>query len=256
MRLDPFVFSCWAATLHVIGVPIADIIPDAFDYGTRYAGYSHLTNFRVVNTGTDVLNVSEVITTDPTLVIGELQTGGEQVTQILAGFSLAPGQGRLFTLAWQPVDEVTLAAQVVVHSDDPVNPTVTMAVTGNSIFPPITTWSPASFSENLLVGDVVNRTLHVENHGGSDLNYTVAVLEIGAESVTVHPDVKVGKGEELPGPGILGSGGPDMLATSGSIPTKRADRSSTGSTSPVSEHRSIWDRHRPTTTTPARSTWA
>jgi len=37
------------------------------------------------------------------------------------------------------------------------------------------------------------------------------VLEIGAESVTVHPDVKVGKGEEVPGPGILGSGGPDMF---------------------------------------------
>ena len=200
------------ATLHVIGVPIASIIPDAYDYGTRYAGYSHLTNFRVVNTGTDVLNVSEIVSTDPTLVIGELQAGdgGQEITQINAGFSLAPGAARLFALAWQPVDAVALDAQVVVHSDDPVNPTISMEVTGNAIFPPVAVWTPASFTENLLAGDVVNRTLHLENQGLSDLTYTVALQEIGAANVTVYPDVKVGKGEELPGPGILGSGGPDM----------------------------------------------
>ena len=201
------------ATLHVIGVPIADIIPDAHDYGTRYVGYSHLTNFRVVNTGTDVLNVSEIVSTDPTLIVGDTQQGGpaEEITQINAGFSLTPGQGRLFTLAWQPVAEGALAAQIVVHSDDPANPSLAMDVTGNAIFPPIAAWSPASFTENLLVGDVVNRTLHLENQGGSDLNYTIAVQEIGAASVSVYPDVKLGKGEESSDPGILGSGGPDMF---------------------------------------------
>jgi len=201
------------ATLHVIGVPVADIVPDSYDYGTKYVGYSHLTNFRVINTGTDVLNVSDVVSTDPTLVIVDSQQDGtgQEISQINAGFSLPPGAGRLFSLAWQPVADGPLAAQILVHSDDPVNPTVNMDVTGNAIWPPISVWSPDSFSFDLLVGDTAGGTLHLENQGGSDLQYFVSTQEIGAANVTVYPEVKVGKGEEVPGPGILGTGGPDMF---------------------------------------------
>ena len=247
------------ATLHVIGVPIADIIPDAYDYGTRYVGYSHLTNFRVVNTGTDVLNVSDVVTTDPTLIISEQQTGagGQEITQINAGFSLTPGSARLFTLVWQPVAAVPLAAQVVVHSDDPVNPTISHERHRQRHLP----------AHRGLVAGVVHREPAGRRRGQPH----AAPGEQRRQRPELHRCVAgTRRGERHGLPGRQGRQGRRTArprhpghpadrtcsATSGSIPTNRADRPSTGWTSRRSARRSIWDRHPPTTTTPARSTWA
>ena len=42
-----------------VGAPIVSVVPGSHAYGTQFTGYSYLTSFQVVNTGTDVLNVSD-----------------------------------------------------------------------------------------------------------------------------------------------------------------------------------------------------
>ncbi|MBD3867002.1 MAG: S8 family serine peptidase [Acidobacteria bacterium] len=197
------------AVLHVIGVPVVGVIPESYAYGDRFVGYPYLTSFQVVNTGTDVLNVYDVTTNHGTLTVDDGSGAGEQSMD--AEFPLPPGASRLFTMRWFPTSAGPLDAAVSIESDDPVNPVLILPVTGNALLPPVAAWSPGSFTEDLLVGDIVNRTLHIDNTGGSDLDFSVALVEAGTESVTVYPDVKVGKGEELPGPGFLGSGGPDVF---------------------------------------------
>jgi len=197
------------ATLTVIGAPIASIVPSSFAYGTRFTGYSHLTTFQVVNTGTDTLNVSDVYSDDPSLeVLEATAAGGEQIPE--AAFPLAPGAARLFNLRWAPTAAGSLSARVHVISDDPVNGNRQMPVTGTAIVPPLAAWSPASFSEAANVGDVLHRTLHVENNGGSDLNFITQIgLNSGATVAVDHsPELK--KDDPDDRPGVLGAGGPDV----------------------------------------------
>jgi len=198
------------ATLTVIGAPVASIVPSSFAYGTRYTGYSHLTTFQVVNTGTDTLNVSDVYSDDPSLSVTEaLIDGGEQVPE--AAFPLAPGASRLFNLSWAPTVAGPLNAHVHVISDDPANGNRQMSVTGNAILPPVTAWSPSSFSENANAGDVLHRSLHVQNNGGSDLNFSTLIGLNSGATVSVDHSPELKKDEADTRLGALGSGGPDIF---------------------------------------------
>ncbi len=198
------------ALLTVIGAPDVDIVPASYDYGTQFSGYPYLTTFQIVNNGTDVLNVSNVYSTDPTLTVSEygVDDDGEQT---LGGFSLPPGLAKLMQMSWYPTVPMLLNAQVHVLSDDPDTPDKVMPVHGLAIPPPVAVWSPSSFTEDLMVGDIVHRTLHLENQGGSDLDYTVSLRDTTTSQVTVYDELKLGDDEEDPRPGILGSGGPDMF---------------------------------------------
>ena len=200
------------ATLHVIGAPQAVIAPASFNYGTVFAGYPQLTTFQVLNNGTDVLNVADITTTDPALTVedqpGPGATGGIGIT---AAFPLPPGGARLFNLRWLPAGPGPLAAQVRVYSDDPANPIVTMPVTGSAIVAPVVTWSPASYTESMDVGDVLLRDLEVENHGGSNLTFSTSVRVLGGTPVTQYPELEVKKDEDDPREGFLGGGGPDLF---------------------------------------------
>ncbi len=197
------------AVLHVIGAPIASIVPSSFNYGTRFTGFSHLTTFQVLNTGTDTLNVSDVYSDDPSLTVLEPgNEGGEQTPQ--AAFPLAPGASRLFNLRWAPTAPATLTANVHVISDDPVNGNRQMPVTGTAILPPVAAWSPASFSEAANAGDVLHRMLHVQNNGGSDLNFITQIGLNSGATVTVDHSPELKKDEPDTRAGVLGAGGPDV----------------------------------------------
>ena len=197
------------AVLHVIGVPVVGVVPESYAYGDRFIGYPYLTSFQVINTGTDVLNVYDVTTNHGTLTVDDGQGSGEEGLD--AQFPLPPGGARLFTLRWFPTSAGPLDAAVSISSDDPVNPVLVMPVTGNALIPPVAAWSPGSFTENLMVGDSVNRTLHLENNGGSDLDYTLGVFLNSGAAVTVDTSPDLKKDEPDTRPGVLGSGGPDVF---------------------------------------------
>ncbi len=161
-------------SLTVLGVPIAGIVPPSLDFGTRFAGYPHLTTIWVVNTGIETLNVLDVTTNDASLTVSEPATGDVFAH---AAFSLPPGGLRLFNLRWLPTSPGALPADAAVQvvSDDPVNPTKTMPVSGTAILPPIAAWTPPSFFDSVLSGDAVHHLLHLENQGAGDLTYTANI---------------------------------------------------------------------------------
>ncbi|MFN7966278.1 MAG: S8 family serine peptidase [Acidobacteriota bacterium] len=196
------------AVLHVVGAPIVAIAPTSYAYGTRFTGYSYLTTFQVLNNGTDVLNVADVFSSDPNLFVEQPADGPEQPQ---ASFPLQPGGARIFNLRWAPTVAGPLNALVHVISDDPTTPDKTMPVTGLGIVPPVAVNSPDSFAESLDSGQVVHRTLHLENQGGSDLNFTTRVQLNSGASVTVYEPLELKKDEPDPRPGVLGTGGPDVF---------------------------------------------
>ncbi len=197
------------AVLHVIGAPIAATIPTSYAYGSRFTGYSYLTTMQIVNNGTDVLNVSDVVSSDPTLLVEDPVGGSPEAPQ--AGFPIPPGEARLMNLRWVPTVPMTLDAQVHVLSDDPVNPDLVMPVTGTAILPPIAVASPDSFSERLDSDQQVHRTLRLQNDGGSDLVFSTSVISNSGVTVPVYEDLEVKKDDPDPREGLLGGGGPDTF---------------------------------------------
>ena len=197
-------------TLNVIGAPAAAVTPESYAFGTRFLGYSYTTEFQVVNTGTDVLNVTDVYSDDPTLFVETPpgRSGDEVIPE--AEIQLPPGASRLYSLRWAPTAPGTLAAHVHVISDDPTHPDLTMPVTGTAIPAPVAAWTPSYFAEALMVGDVVHRNLRVSNNGGSDLTFVSQVGLLSGATVTVDTRPELKKGEPDDRPGIRGSGGPDM----------------------------------------------
>ncbi len=191
------------ATLNVIGAPDVVTAPAAHNFGIVYIGYPQIRAFQVYNDGTDMLNVSDLDTTDPSLTV-EDQPGPT------AGFSLAPGVARLMNLRWNPTSVGPLDAHLRIHSDDPDNPIALVPVTGTALEAPIAVVTPPSISEALGVGQDVHRTLTVANQGNSDLSFTTSVRLVSGASVTVHQEVEE-KGELEEAPGILGLGGPDSF---------------------------------------------
>jgi subtilisin family serine protease len=192
------------ATLHVLGAPRVTLTPASIGYGTVFIGYPQLTSFLVINDGTEVLNVSNVTTTDPALTVDE----GPAPT---ASFTLAPGEARLMNLRWNPTAAGPLAARVDVHSDDPGAAIASIPVTGSAHVAPVASHSPSSFTESLDAGQAVTRNLRLENHGGSDLAFAAILRGPAASAVTVHPELDLGKHEADPRPGMLGNGGPDLF---------------------------------------------
>jgi hypothetical protein len=192
------------ATLNVTGAPHLTLLPASIGYGTVFLGYPQLTSFLVINDGTEVLNVTDIDTTDPSLTV-------EEAPGPTASFSLTPGASRVMNLRWNPTAAGSLEARVEVRSDDPETPLASIEVTGRADLAPVAVHSPSAFTESLDVGDVVTRNLRLENHGGSDLTFATILRLPTGSAVTVHPEMELGKDEPDPRPGLLGNGGPDLF---------------------------------------------
>lgn len=196
------------ATVRVTGVPSLRLVPSNWGYGTVFVGYPQVTSFQIVNKGTGDLNVSSVETTDPSLTLEEPPSGTATAG---ISFTIPPGGSRLFNLRWSPTSSGPLNAQVEVDSDDPATPLASMAVTGDSILPPVAVTSPASFTIALGPGEVATRRLSIANQGGSDLTFSTALRAPGTASATASSDEGLGEKDAEPPSGILGNGGPDLF---------------------------------------------
>ncbi|HUD72355.1 MAG TPA: choice-of-anchor D domain-containing protein, partial [Dongiaceae bacterium] len=194
------------ASLEVVGSPVAAIFPAAHDFGTVFAGSVGLGNLTVINNGSAVLQIGDIVSTDPDLFVEPGIAGGPVPA---AGTPLAPGEALLLNLRWQPTVPSTLDAAVLVASDDPVNPLRVVPMSGIALATPVAAASPTAVGEALKTGEVAHRTIRLANSGGSDLEYSAIVRVATGAQVAVHEAFEPKEGEPDPRVGILGAGGPD-----------------------------------------------
>ncbi len=203
-----------AARLTVVGAPNITATPDSSKYGTQYEDGSYVRNVTVSNNGTDQLDVTGIT------IAG---TGAAALTAGPGVFSLAAGASQVVALTWNPVNPGTLDATVAIASNDPDTPSLVRHATGEAVVAPSFSVDPRNFEETLNTNSAVSRTMRIENHGGSALDYDLSTVALsgtpGFESrAQRHVDgdaenVLTAKGatDMVGGPRPLGAGGPDAF---------------------------------------------
>jgi len=186
------------ATLHVTGVPDVSANPTAIDFGNVFVGFPKLLELRVLNTGTDVLQVTNIQSSDPSFGVDQ------------TSFSVPPlGQALLFASFSPPAPGVH-TGQLTISSNDPDMPQVMVAVQGAGSVAPDIAPDPTSISQTLAIPGAATQPLVLQNLGGSDLHFVAGTL-LTASSVPSYEAIDLGKEEPDPRPGVLGSGGPDLF---------------------------------------------
>jgi subtilisin family serine protease len=186
------------ATLHVTGVPDIATNPGAVAFGNVFTGFPQLRELRVLNTGTDALVVSNIVSSDAAYGVDQ------------TSFSVPPlGQALLF-VTFNPPGAADFPATLTISSNDPDSPNSVVSLSGSGLIAPDVDPQPASISQTLLIPGTASQTLTLHNLGGSDLDFVVGTL-LTAATAPSYEALELGKEEPDPRPGVLGSGGPDVF---------------------------------------------
>jgi subtilisin family serine protease len=188
------------ADLHVTGAPDIAVSPTSINYGNVYLGFGKIVQLEVINRGTDLLTVRDIV------------VGSGDYSVDINSFQLDPGQRQLVNVRFAPTAEGDRSSTLTVRSDDPDSPNLVVPLTGAGLVAPVIAIAPSSFSETLHQGGTASETMRLSNNGGSDLTYLIGTTLQG-QSVQ-HEYVELPKDAIDPntsGPQIMGSGGPDVF---------------------------------------------
>ena len=146
--------------------------PAVIHFGPVFVGATHTETLRLENVGTVPLTISAVEPTAP------------EVSLAAGPITLAPGERHEAVLTYAPTGFAPLQGTVVVRSDDPDAPVLSVAFDGEGLAAPDISLTPATISASLRTGVQETRPLVVSNVTGSDLEYHVRFVERSAATST------------------------------------------------------------------------
>ena len=159
--------------LTVIGAPDIDVTPTFFDFGEVFIGATPTTNIVVNNPGTDSLHVTGVVSSDPAY------------TTNMSVFAVPPRQAVAVEVTFTPTATAVVPATLTISSDDPDEPSVQVALTGDGIAPPVIAVNPTTMSEALFTGETSIQTLTIQNTGLADLDWELLAANQGVATYTL-----------------------------------------------------------------------
>ncbi|NNE45319.1 MAG: choice-of-anchor D domain-containing protein [Rhodothermales bacterium] len=166
-------------TLSVSGVADISSIPESVDLPQVVVGSSQSAILYVRNSGTAVLSVSGV----------SVQGTGFTVSDA-TGFDLLPRASKPLTVEFAPTTTGPASGALVVSSDDPDEPTLTIALSGTGLPTPDISVSPTPIIAQVESGLATSHTLTVSNDGAGELNWSLDVwpgLSSGGSVGTPYP---------------------------------------------------------------------
>jgi photosystem II stability/assembly factor-like uncharacterized protein len=137
--------------------PDIRISPPSIDFGTVKVGESADRVFEIYNDGHALLEISSITSTDPQFAA-------------LSYSNVEPSASLSVTARFTPSSEGSKLGQLVIASNDPDEPVVSMAVEGKATQTPDIHASPSSidFGE-VVVGQSSDKILHIHNYGDTVL---------------------------------------------------------------------------------------
>lgn len=148
-------------SLTVTGAPRLTVNPSSMDFGQVFVSAEKRYAMTLKNTGTDVLNVASISSSSSYFTVSHSVT------------SLDPGKQDSVFVTFKPLLDGAFAGSLFVDTNDPVNPRVTVELSGLALVPPVIKVSPVSITSHLDVNEKEERVLTIQNTGGSPLIVTL-----------------------------------------------------------------------------------
>ena len=152
-----------SALLHVTGAPDIVVEPDSLHYGQPFAGNTRIDTVVVRNTGTDVLNLTSIVTTGAPFFITD------------APGSLAPGESRTLAVRYSPTVRGAYQGELRLDTNDPDEASVHLPLSGFARVPPDIAVAPTDISADLLTGDDSTSTITITNSDAQELFWRATV---------------------------------------------------------------------------------
>jgi hypothetical protein len=142
--------------------PVADVSPLSLDFGAVTDGSSAPRTFTVGNVGTAALTVTVAVATGTSA----------EFSAAPVSFSVAPGSSTVVTATYAPVDVGADAGSLLVQTNDPLQPSIPVALSGSGVAAPTPrlALSPASLDlGGVTVGASASQPTQVTNGGTAPL---------------------------------------------------------------------------------------
>ncbi len=180
---DPLQDSLFVSlTLNVTnnGSPIASVTPDTINFGNVFQTDSTSWPIYVHNAGSEPLGITSITSDNPdfvpylsdTIPVGSFNTSIVKVTYTASSLGLSSGN-------------------ITISTNDAANPSFTVSVWGTGVIAPDIEVSPDSLIASLNTDKTSTQSLTIQNTGGSDLAFSVAVTSAAAPSVASVQTVSV-----------------------------------------------------------------
>lgn len=182
--------------------PQIEVSPLSLDFGAVAAGDTSEKEVSIRNVGDSLLSLETPALADRTSAFsnGELQS-----------LSLEPQQSTPLSVSFTPLSSDMAAATLRIFSDDPQNPTVDVALTGNGL-PPALSITPQTYDFGTLEpGASATVDVTLLSSGGTDLHISALRYEAGSTELTVSAD---GSGTCGPLPWTLAPGASCIVTVS------------------------------------------
>ena len=169
--VDPEVIV--AVSLAVTDAPNIAVSADTLDFGPVFIGFPDTLAVMVKNTGFASLQITG---------ISVVAAGFTASTNT---FTLDIEESRLIDVTFEATAVQTYSGSLIITSNDPDNPMVTVVLQGQGLEPPDIAVSPDSLSDSLLTGALSENYLTIENTGSSDLVWAISLEDLGLGTVTI-----------------------------------------------------------------------
>lgn len=166
-------------SMSVTGQPQIAAAPSSLLFGRVFAGHTKTAYLMIQNNGASPLTISGISSDNPAISVDQ------------TSFTV-PGYGwHALPVMYTPTTAETLAAALTITSDDPINPTFTVPLSGSSDHIPAAEISPASITANISTGKIETRTLALKNTGQGPLAFNITgnpyYYVVSPASGTVEP---------------------------------------------------------------------
>src|SRR6266403_75664 len=201
----------------VAATPQISLSSTSIPFGTVGIGSTGNMNLTVSNTGSADLTVSAISLTGAQFSVSGITTPR----------TIVAGQSAVMGLSFQPTAAGAAAATLSITSNDPVNPTMSVALAGTGLQTGISlTPSSANFG-NVAVGSTNSQTIQIGNTGTSVLTITQAsVAGTGFSTTGLTLPVSINPGQSTtfnaqyqPATAGAGSGSITLVSNAANSPT-------------------------------------
>lgn len=171
------------------GTPDITLSDDGLDFGLVYIDYPETLEVEFTNDGRAALGITSINVDHPAVAIDFPEE-----------MEIAALSSATMSITYSPDDDDLLNTSIIIETDDPENPIIEIALTGEGAGAPDLRLNRNQLFAEVEVGGMVSETMTFRNAGGSDLSYSVSFSETtpGATgTVSVEPGETHESNEDL-----------------------------------------------------------